>query len=173
MSSRMKGIAGGPLLGIFLLGICTRRASAGGALCGGVIGAVAMGAISAAKYSCRPPTDGGGGSGCPEWLEVVGSLSVFLYATFGTAITLAVGYSASLLVWPNTAEERAALTGLCYGDHMMNDGGKYEAQQEERGRRKQAQGRAKGQVEGEGEGLRASLLGAGEGGGQQQQQGRS
>ena len=170
MSSRMKGIAGGPLLGIFLLGICTRRASAGGALCGGVIGAVAMGAISAAKYSCRPPTDGGGGggggSGCPEWLEVVGSLSVFLYATFGTAITLAVGYSASLLVWPNTAEERAALTGLCYGDHMMNDGGKYEAQQEERGRRKQAQGRAKGQEEGEGEGLRASLLGAGEGGGQ-------
>ena len=134
-----------------------------------------MGATSAAKYSCRLPTDGTGGgeggSGCPEWLEVVGSLSVFLYATFGTVITLVVGYSASLLLWPNTAEERAALTGLCYGDHMMNDGVKYEAQQEERGRRKQAQG-AKGQ-DGEEEGLRASLLGAGEGGQQQQQQGRS
>lgn len=103
------------MLGIFLLGICTSRASSSGALFGGVIGALCMAATSAAKYTCRLPEGGQvGSSRCPVWLEQVGSLSVFLYATFGTAITLAVGYSTSLLVWSNTAEERAAQSKLRY-----------------------------------------------------------
>eukprot|EP01043_Picozoa_sp_COSAG02_P041370 COSAG02_NODE_3422_length_6770_cov_24.488982_3_plen_108_part_00 len=71
-----------------------------------------MGATSAAKYTCRVAE--GGASGCPVWLEEAGSLSVFLYATFGTAITVVVGYGTSLLVWPNTAEERQAQSRLRY-----------------------------------------------------------
>lgn len=71
-----------------------------------------MAATSAAKYTCRVAE--GGSSGCPAWLEEVGSLSVFLYATFGTAITVVVGYGTSLLVWPNTVEERQAQSRLRY-----------------------------------------------------------
>lgn len=69
-----------------------------------------MGATSFAKYSCR--VQDSGFLSCPAWLEAVGSLSVFLYATFGAVITVVVGYTTSLAIWPNTAKQREAQARL-------------------------------------------------------------
>ena len=113
-SQVMNGIAGGPLLGIFLLGIGTRWASAGGALFGGIVGALCMGAVSAAKYTCR------GDVTCPGWLQQIGTLSVFLYAGFGCAITLVAGAAGSL-IWRLPPEGWDGLAGLRYGDEQTFD----------------------------------------------------
>ncbi|MEM9186383.1 MAG: sodium/solute symporter [Planctomycetota bacterium] len=74
---RVIGVFMGVLGGLFALGVLTRRASGGGALCGALIGGIVMTAM-------------------PYFSEING----FLYATIGIAICFTVGYAASLLTPP-------------------------------------------------------------------------
>lgn len=81
------GLFGGILLGIFLLGILTRRANAFGALTGALTGLVAAVAITAPYYFRELPP------GSPRlsflWINIAGCL-----------VTVAVGYGASYLSPP-------------------------------------------------------------------------
>ncbi|NLE39655.1 MAG: hypothetical protein GX621_16675 [Pirellulaceae bacterium] len=78
------GLFGGILLGIFLLGILTRRANAFGAMAGAVVGLVAAVGVTAPYYFRELPP------GSPRlsflWINIVGCL-----------VTMAVGYAASYL----------------------------------------------------------------------------
>ncbi|HLA85794.1 MAG TPA: sodium/solute symporter [Thermoguttaceae bacterium] len=78
------GLFGGILLGIFLLGILSRRATSFGVLVGAVVGLAAALAITAPYYFRQLPPD------APRlsflWINIVGCL-----------VTVAVGYAASYL----------------------------------------------------------------------------
>ncbi len=81
-SNKVMGLLGGPLLGIFFLGILTRRATGPGTLIGAVIG-----------------------SSCLYYVAFHTEVSFLWYATFGMIVTMIVGYLASLLFPPPTAEQ--------------------------------------------------------------------
>lgn len=83
----------GVLLGIFLLGILTHRATARGALAGGIIGFLATITVPLSRALIGP------GAGL-EMLRQLGRISDFYYAFLGTMITVAVGYAVSLLEPP-------------------------------------------------------------------------
>jgi SSS family transporter len=88
------GLFGGILLGIFLLGILTRRATSFGALAGAVVGLAAALAVTAPYYFRELPP------GSPRlsflWINIVGCL-----------VTVVVGYAASFLS-PRPSPEQIA-----------------------------------------------------------------
>jgi sodium-coupled monocarboxylate transporter 8/12 len=77
---------GGPVLGIFVLGIFTRRATASGAFAGGIIGFVLVSGVAFGS-----------------------NISLYYYALIGLIATFAIGYLLSLLGAPPRQEQ---LTGL-------------------------------------------------------------
>src|SRR6185312_3824593 len=88
--NKMNAFIGGPILGIFLLGMLTRRAKGTPSIVGA---AFAFGVVS--------------------WLNWKTDISFFYHALIGTVITFAVGYLLSLLSKP---PQPAQLAGLVYGE---------------------------------------------------------
>jgi Na+/proline symporter len=87
--NKMNAFIGGPILGIFLLGMLTRRAKGTPVVTGG---AAAFAIVA--------------------WLNLKTSISFFYHALIGMLITFAVGYCLSLL---GSAPEEAKLVGLVHG----------------------------------------------------------
>ncbi len=85
---KLFGLIGGPLLGLFLLGMLTRRANAPGALVGWIAGAVATISVAASTETTF------------LWYPIVGSVTTFV-----------VGFVASHF-WP--PKDDAALKGLSW-----------------------------------------------------------
>ena len=88
--NRVSSVVSGPLLGIFLLGILTRRATATGSILGAVAGMAAVGLASLRT----------------EW-------SFFYFGPIGVLTTIAAGYLASLLTRPPKPEK---VHGLVLGN---------------------------------------------------------
>jgi Na+/proline symporter len=88
--NKVSGFLSGPVLGIFLLGMATRRATGSGVLFGAAAGTAAVAAVAA-------------------WSPV----SFFYYSPIGLAATVAAGWGASLLTAPPRPEQ---LRGLVLGD---------------------------------------------------------
>jgi SSS family transporter len=80
---------GGPVLGIFLLGILTKRATAAGAFWGGILGFAIVSAVA-----------------------VLSKISFFYYGLIGLAATFGIGYLLSL---PGAPPSREQLAGLVLG----------------------------------------------------------
>lgn len=95
----------GILLGVFLLGVLSRRANGNGALVGAVAGLAAALTITAAYYFRELPED------APKlsflWINIIGCL-----------VTIGVGYGVSLL---GLAPDPAKLDGLTYWDSKEPD----------------------------------------------------
>ena len=71
----INGLVGGPLLGVFLLGMLTRTAEGVGALVGVVCGSLALLVVMASKRGC---TDGACVGGCCDtWLGSLGAVAFF------------------------------------------------------------------------------------------------
>ena len=87
--NRVSSYISGPLLGIFLLGILTRRTTAGGSLIGATAGFFLV-----------------------SWVGLQSQWSFFYLAVIGLATTLVVGYTASLLMQPPPTEQ---IHGLVMG----------------------------------------------------------
>jgi SSS family transporter len=87
--NKMNAFIGGPILGIFLLGMLTRRAKGTPAVTGG---AAAFAIVA--------------------WVNLKTSISFFYHALIGMLITFAVGYCLSLL---GSEPEEAKLVGLVHG----------------------------------------------------------
>ena len=110
MSAAVQGVFCGPTLGVFLLGMCSTRANARGALCGYVAGFGVLLAciVGQAVCSSRDADDEAcvtGGS-----LHVM-RLSEWWYGAIGCLVTAPVGYVCSFM-WP--APARDALAGLTF-----------------------------------------------------------
>ena len=88
--NRVSSVVSGPLLGIFLLGILTRRATAPGSILGAVAGMAAVGLASLRT----------------EW-------SFFNFGPIGVLTTITAGYLASLLTRPPKPEQ---VHGLVRGE---------------------------------------------------------
>jgi sodium-coupled monocarboxylate transporter 8/12 len=86
-SNSVIGLVGGPLLGLFLLGILVRRATARGALLGWLAG---LGVLLPVCFATR--------------------VSFLWYASIGCVTTMAVGYLCSLAERPPSAAQLEGLT---------------------------------------------------------------
>jgi len=82
-SNKIGGLLGGPLLGIFFLGVLSRRANGPGALIGAAFGTAAV--VMASR----------------------GPVSFLWYALIGATVTFAVGWAASLAFAPPEADQQA------------------------------------------------------------------
>ncbi|MGH9397251.1 MAG: sodium:solute symporter family transporter [Terriglobia bacterium] len=87
--NKINSFLGGPILGIFLLGMLSRRAKGKAAVAGGVVALIAVASIAATT-----------------------NISFFYYALIGVLITLGVGYLLSL---PGKPPNPALLFGLVRG----------------------------------------------------------
>jgi sodium-coupled monocarboxylate transporter 8/12 len=96
ISNRIIGLAGGPALGVFLLGMFSRRASSAGVIAGAVAGFILLLAIFFAGES-------------NESLKI----SFTLYAAIGIFVSVVVGYCASLLI---PSKDRQQSSGLLWLD---------------------------------------------------------
>ncbi|NWG14964.1 MAG: hypothetical protein HXY20_15700 [Acidobacteria bacterium] len=100
----------GVLLGIFLLGILTRRAVSAGALLGAVGGFL----VTVSFPTLDPLLRGIGGSDIPNWVlkctEYMAKVSNFYYGLLGALCTVAFGYLVSLLCEPPAMSKVAGLT---------------------------------------------------------------
>ncbi len=94
------GLFGGILLGVFLLGVLTRRAGSGGVLIGVVVGLATALGVTAPYYFCDIPSD------APRlsflWINIIGCVTTFI-----------VGLSASYCL-PRPTQEK--IQGLTYWD---------------------------------------------------------
>jgi SSS family transporter len=90
--TRVSSVISGPMLGIFLLGTMTRRATAGGAMTGAFTGVAAV-----------------------IWVMTQTNWSFFYLGLISTVTTLAVGWTASLLTAPPSALQ---LDGLVVGSSI-------------------------------------------------------
>ncbi len=93
-TNKIMGIFGGPLLGVFLLGLLTRRATSRGALLGGLVGSAAL-----------------------AYVVFATKVSFMWYAAFGTIATFALGYVFSLL---EPAPARDKTDGLVWSPETMH-----------------------------------------------------
>lgn len=75
--AKVNSLVAGPMLGIFLLGMLTRRATSGGTLAGAAAGAAAVAAVASLT-----------------------SVSFYYHALIGTAVTVSAGWLASWLTAP-------------------------------------------------------------------------
>ncbi|MCC6341310.1 MAG: sodium/solute symporter [Bryobacterales bacterium] len=88
--NRVNSFIAGPLLGIFLLGMLTRRATSSGALAGALAGAVAV-----------------------SWMSFRTPWSFFYQSAAGVAVTVVAGYAASLcMAAPDENKIRGYVLGL-------------------------------------------------------------
>jgi SSS family transporter len=87
--NKMNAFIGGPILGIFLLGMLTRRAKGTAAVAGGVL---AFAVVS--------------------WINWNTNVSIFYHALIGFMITFGLGYAFSFV---GAAAEEAKLVGLVHG----------------------------------------------------------
>ncbi len=94
--TRVSSFISGPMLGIFLLGITTRRATANGCLIGAAGGALTVGFF---MFFTR-------------W-------SFFYFGAIGALTTLSLGYAASLFMEPPASEK---IEGLVMGEGRIIDG---------------------------------------------------
>ncbi|PAW89711.1 MAG: hypothetical protein B9S33_02590 [Pedosphaera sp. Tous-C6FEB] len=94
-TNKVIGLIGGPMVGLFLLGILIRRATARGALVGWIAGLIAT------LYVCFGT-----------------KISFLWYAMTGCLTTMAVGYVVSLL---EPAPDPASLRGLVLGQQTRED----------------------------------------------------
>ena len=94
--SRVNSVVAGPMLGIFLLGMLTRRATACGVLVGAAAGSLAVAVVAALT-----------------------GVSFFYYSVVGVAVTLAAGWVASLFT---SRVEPAKLEGLVLRGRMTEGG---------------------------------------------------
>jgi SSS family transporter len=85
--NRVSSFISGPLLGIFLLAVLTRRATALGSLLGALAGGLAV-----------------------SWVLFRTEWSFFYQGAIGVAVTMAAGYGASLPMKPSAAEKIRGLT---------------------------------------------------------------
>lgn len=92
---KLFGLIGGPMLGMFLLGMLTRRANARGAFVGWSVGAVATVSVAASTQT-----------------------SFLWYPILGSVLTFVVGWAASFF-WP--AQDDASLTGLTWNTRYEFD----------------------------------------------------
>ncbi|MCA9321032.1 MAG: sodium:solute symporter [Planctomycetes bacterium] len=102
------GLFLGVLAGLFFLGVLTRRAHAGGALCGAM---TALGVVSL-HYLGRRGIEPFG-LALPAWTRW--PVTGYLYATIGISLSFSVGYLASLVI-PRASPERDGSVG---GDSDM------------------------------------------------------
>jgi len=124
-TNKVIGLVGGPLVGLFFLGILVKRATARGALIGWMAGVavllvVALGAgigVALVKWTGPPPPF------CPStpitllrapgaWLQIaaITNISFLWYAMIGCLVTMIVGYLVSLLEPAPNAKQLAGLT---------------------------------------------------------------
>jgi Na+/proline symporter len=95
--NRVSSYICGPLLGIFLLGILTRRTTSGGSLIGAVAGLFLV-----------------------SWVGLRSQWSFLYLSVIGLVATLIVGYAASLLMEPPpTAQIRGLVMGLEVDEHAV------------------------------------------------------
>jgi Na+/proline symporter len=96
ISNRIIGFAGGPALGVFLLGMFSQRASPAGVIVGAASGFIFLLAMFLAgeRY---------------EYLKI----SFTLYAVIGIVVSVVVGYCASLLI-PSKDPDQSS--GLLWSD---------------------------------------------------------
>lgn len=91
--SRISSLVVGPMLGIFLLGVTTRRANATGVLTGAVLGSLAVLLFS-----------------------ILTTWSFFYFGALGTLVTFSAGYLSSLIFPPPATDK---LAGLVMGDEPI------------------------------------------------------
>lgn len=87
--NKINSWLGGPILGIFLLGMLSRRARGGGAILGAVVGLAAV-----------------------SWVALATDVAFFYYAVIGTVVTFGCGWLFSLF---QPARSTAELAGLVRG----------------------------------------------------------
>ncbi len=92
-TNKIMGIFGGPLLGVFLLGLLTKRATSRGTLRGGLAGSAAL-----------------------TYVVFATNVSFMWYAAFGTIATFILGYAFSLL---EPAPAREKTEGLVWTPETM------------------------------------------------------
>lgn len=98
----------GVLLGIFLLGVITRRANGAGALIGGVAGFLATVAIPLSGQA--QSVIGAAAPGVAALLGKLGRVSTFYFGFLGAVATFAVGFLASLCFPPPAKGQLEGLT---------------------------------------------------------------
>jgi hypothetical protein len=104
VSAIINAVTGGPLLGLFLLGLFTTRGTASGASVGLTCSCGIMAAILLAASLCPARSssgnsgnseDGGDGRGCAAPWAWLGSISIFMYAFIGSFATVLLGWVCS------------------------------------------------------------------------------
>jgi SSS family transporter len=102
----------GVLLGIFLLGMLTRRANSAGTLIGAAAGFLVTVAVplSRALVSAIVAAGGSVPNDLSETIERLAAISSFYYGAWGTAATVVLGYASSLLFKPPPSVKLAGLT---------------------------------------------------------------
>jgi Na+/proline symporter len=99
----------GVLLGIFLLGLLTRRTNGRGVLIGAAIGFLVTICVPLLRL-LLPAEVGSAASGLVQMASDLGRISTFYFGFLGTLATMACGYLASLLSAPPPAEKWIGLT---------------------------------------------------------------
>lgn len=100
----------GVLLGIFLLGVLTHRASGAGVLIGAIVGFSVTICVPLSKVLLPEDTSGGVDSAIVATLRDLGRVSTFYFGFLGTIATMVVGYTASLLFPPPPESKWRGLT---------------------------------------------------------------
>jgi hypothetical protein len=135
----INSLFGGPLLGMFLLGMLSSSANAQSALIGTAVSFAFMLVVVVSAGVCsavdKPATEDGTATddattddrgGCPPVFVALGSLSYLWYATVGAAIVLAVGQGHSYMQAASRVgtdgRDRGASTGMSavYSSHKSH-----------------------------------------------------
>ena len=103
MDKTLQGIVGGPLLGLFLLGLFTTRATASGAEVGTAVSCLVMAVVVVSAALCGTDTSDASQRSvlpdhhrCPGAMTWLGHVSFFWYPALGAATTFLVGWLTSL-----------------------------------------------------------------------------
>ena len=123
MSAAVQGLFCGPTLGIFLLGMCSTRANAQGALLGYGAGFLVLAVLVVGQAVCSSRPDGDAACAPGGSLHRL-TISEWYYGVVGCLVSVVVGYGASLRWAPPTNLEGLTFFTL---EGAKGKGGKTEA----------------------------------------------